>query len=88
MAQQRNKEENKFVGIKIAADRLETQTDKALAFRLGDSKKVDWIPKSQVKDWDRDDDTGIITFAVPVWIFKDKGLDDFHDENYVDLDEL
>lgn len=94
MAQQRTAEEQEYVGIKIEADRLEAQTDKALGFKLGSDKRLSWIPKSMVKDWERldqkgdDEKTGTIVFAIPRWIFVDKAMDEFQDENYVDLETL
>lgn len=51
--------------IDIAAE-VRGETDKA--FRLYDGATTEWVPKSQVED------NGDGTFAMPVWLAKDKGF--------------
>lgn len=38
------------------------------AYRLYDGKVTEWVPKSQVED------NGDGTFAMPIWLAKDKGF--------------
>jgi hypothetical protein len=39
-----------------------------------------------VTDWLIDDAKGMVYFAIPRWLFNENGMDQFHDEDYVDLD--
>jgi hypothetical protein len=51
--------------IDIAAE-IKGETDKA--WRLYDGSKTEWVAKSQVED------NGDGTFAMPIWLAKEKGF--------------
>lgn len=88
----RNKEDFVKVGVKIPLEnlRINKPDGKSYGFKFGDKYEdpVLWVPKSQVTDWLIDEAKAMVFFAVPRWLFVENGMDQFHDEDYVDLEAL
>lgn len=61
--------------LSIPFDQWETESPKAYGFRI--NGQLIWLPKSQVKDWERDEMR--ITFWLPTWLIEKNSLEVFLD---------
>lgn len=56
------------------------ESEMAYGLKMEGHSKMVWFPKSQVEGWTISAES--VSFWCPVWMIKDKGVEDFIDTSY------
>ena len=76
----KNGNDIKLLTIPLSDSDEDALIERELAYGIKIEGKLVWFPKSQIEEWTMSAES--VSFWCPVWLVKNKGVEDFIDTSY------